>query len=236
MGWWIGDALSAPTRGAVWVVAWLVWVVVSITLLELAHGWAALKLGDTTPRDLDRMMFNPLVHMGPVSLVMLVIIGIAWGQMPVDTSRLRGRYAESLVALAGPAMNLLLMLVSGVGAVLWLGLAGNVDEPLRTNMAMFLVLGPVLNLILAVFNLAPIPPLDGSRVVANFFPAYGRFFDTENGRWAGLGLFLLYFFLLARPLMFYCLLFSVLAVAILGDRLASVTGMGVPIDEVLKAF
>ncbi|MEL6741620.1 MAG: hypothetical protein AAFP26_13265, partial [Planctomycetota bacterium] len=84
MGWWIGDALSDPTRGAVWVVAWLVWVVVSITLHELAHGWAALKLGDTTPRDLDRMTFNPLVHMGPVSLVMLVIIGIAWGQMPVD--------------------------------------------------------------------------------------------------------------------------------------------------------
>jgi hypothetical protein len=102
-----------------------VWVIGSIVLHELAHGWAAIRLGDTTPRDLGHMTWNPLVHMGGFSLVVFAVIGIAWGMMPVDPSRLRGRYGDALVALAGPAMNIVLAAVSfAVWLVLWLWLGG----------------------------------------------------------------------------------------------------------------
>lgn len=235
-GWWIAEYWNTPSLGPVWVVSWIVWIVVSITLHELAHGWAAIKLGDSTPLDLERMTFNPLVHMGPLSLLMLLFVGIAWGQMPVDSSRLRGRRADSLVALAGPGMNLLLVLIAGLGAVLWIGFAGNMAEPLRGNLAMFLILGAGLNLALAAFNLAPLPPLDGSRVVADFFPSYGRFFETENGRWVGLGLFLLVFLLIGRVIITACLLAAIAGVLLVGGGLGALTGMGIPLDSVLPGF
>ena len=81
-------------------------------LHELAHGWAAIWLGDQTPVRQGRMTGNPLVHMGPWSLLMLAVAGIAWGQMPIDRTRLRGRHGEAIVAAAGPAMNVLLALAA----------------------------------------------------------------------------------------------------------------------------
>src|SRR5678815_2328722 len=80
-------------------------LVVSICLHELAHGIVAVKHGDRTPIEQDRITLNPLVHMGVLSLVVLLIAGMAWGSMPIDRARLRGRYAEAHVALAGPLMN-----------------------------------------------------------------------------------------------------------------------------------
>ena len=105
-GWWVADFLRA--FGPAFVIAWAFWIIFSICLHELSHGWAAIALGDRTPIESGHMTFNPLVHMGGMSLVAFALIGIAWGAMPINPARLRGRYAEALVALAGPAMNLVL--------------------------------------------------------------------------------------------------------------------------------
>jgi Zn-dependent protease len=192
-GWWVSDVLNDPARGPAVLVAWCVWVIGSIVLHELAHGWAAIRLGDPTPRDLGHMTWNPLVHMGGFSLVVFALVGIAWGMMPVDPSRLRGRHGDALVALAGPAMNIVLAIVSFAGLVLWLWLGGTVSEPLRTNLVHFFRLGVWLNIVLAVFNLLPVLPLDGGRIAASLSPAYDRFAHGENGRWVMLGGFILFF-------------------------------------------
>ena len=142
-GWWISDNWS-DVNGPVMVVSWLVWVVVSITLHELAHGWTAIKLGDDTPIRSGHMTWNPMVHMGVYSFAALLLIGIAWGMMPVDTSRLRGKYADTLVSVAGPLMNLGLGLILLVALIFWEPLAEGyvissftVADPLKTNLLSF---------------------------------------------------------------------------------------------------
>ena len=85
--WWVHQQYYEG--GISLVVGWAFWVILSITLHELAHGWAALRQGDTTPRDTGHMTWDPLVHMGGMSLIMFALIGIAWGVMPTDPSRYR---------------------------------------------------------------------------------------------------------------------------------------------------
>lgn len=201
-GWWLSD-LWAQQNGQVMVVSWLFWVILSITLHELAHGWTAIKLGDHTPIYAGHMTWNPLVHMGPYSLVMLFILGIAWGAMPVDPSRLRGKHADTLVTLAGPLMNLALVVVIMFALVFWLPLAEGqivsawtVQEPLKTNLEIFLYNGALLNFVLFFLNLLPIPPLDGGRILMNLWSPFNRMMRSENGQWIGLGLFILVLFVM----------------------------------------
>lgn len=228
-GWWLADWWNGP-HGPVIVVSWVVWVIGSIVLHELSHGWAALRLGDPTPRATGHMTWNPLVHMGTFSLLAFLFIGIAWGVMPVDPSRLRGRHGDALVAAAGPAMNLLLAIVAIVGGGLWLGLAGNVPDPLRTNMLLFLFVGAALNLVLMLFNLIPAPPLDGSRILASFSAGYRRLLYSENGRWVALGVFLLVFFLGGPYLFGAGFLVTRIGFGVIGGVIDAVTGMGIPSD------
>ncbi len=206
-GWWITDWLAAP-NGKVVVVSWLVWVVVSITLHELAHGWAAIKLGDDTPIRSGHMTWNPMVHMGPYSLGALLLVGIAWGAMPVDPSRLRGKYADTLVTVAGPVMNLALGVIAITALIFWEPLAGGhiistvaIGDPLKTNLEIFFRAGAFLNFVLMLFNLLPVPPLDGGRILMNLWPSFNRLMRSENGQWIGLGIFIL-FFVAGAPLLF----------------------------------
>lgn len=199
-GWWVAEVWNQPTRGPVWVVSWLVWVVLSIVLHELAHGWAALRFGDPTPRATGHMTWNPLVHMGPYSLVALALVGLAWGAMPVDPSRMRGRHAEPLVLAAGPAMNLLLAIVALVGLILWHPFADGhlipsvrVGDPLALNLTVFFFVGGLLNVVLLIFNLLPAVPLDGGRIAAYYIRPYGEFVRTEHGMWVGFGVMILFF-------------------------------------------
>lgn len=201
-GWWISDLMQDPTiNGKVWVVSWIVWVIASICLHELAHGWAAIKLGDDTPIITGHMTWNPMVHMGLPSIILFVILGIAWGMMPVNPHKLRGRYAESLVAIAGPAMNIALALIALIALVIWVPLCQGqissgitIADPLATNMQSFLAVGAMLNILLFVFNMLPLPPLDGSRILMNLSPAYTRMVISETGRWIMLAGFVLLFF------------------------------------------
>ncbi len=164
MNWWVHDLYQQGQT--VKLVSWIFWVIFSIVLHELAHGWAALWQGDDTPRRLGRMTVNPLVHMGMTSLLIFALIGLAWGAMPVNPGRFRNRrYGDVLVSLAGPAMNILLSLAALTGVSLWLRF-GPRAQPLHENVATFLWTGGWLNIVLALLNLLPIPPLDGSRILA----------------------------------------------------------------------
>ncbi len=167
-------------------------VVISITLHELAHGWVAIKHGDLTPIRTGHMTGNPLIHMGPFSIMILMIVGIAWGQMPIDPSRLKGKYAEAWVAFAGPAMNFTLSIVALTGLGLLIRFETLDGTSIEKNALGFLYAFGSINAILGVFNLFPIPPLDGSHIIANFNRKYAMFISDPGNR----GVMMFGFFLL----------------------------------------
>jgi Zn-dependent protease len=188
MSWWVTRELS---HGVIYLGSWIFWVLFSITLHELGHGWAAIRQGDDVPLYTGHMTWNPIVHMGQWSLLMFALTGLAWGAMPTNPHNYKSRYGEAIVAVAGPAMNLLLGLVASLSAALWLAYAHGVAEPVRTNVLVFLHIGAGLNVILLLLNLIPIPPLDGWRIVADIYPKYNRLWQTEHGGLIALGVFTL---------------------------------------------
>lgn len=154
--------------------AWILSTVVSICLHELAHGVVAVWLGDDTPIEQERITLNPLVHMGPISLICLFVAGISWGAMPVDHSRLRWKYGPALVAIAGPVTNLLLAVLCLVGLGLWVRFSPGVTSQAMANARFLLKICGESNVLLAMFNLIPLPPLDGAHVLENLSGAYQR--------------------------------------------------------------
>ena len=155
------------------IVAFLV---ISLGIHEAAHGWVALQCGDTTARDLGRITLNPIPHIDPFMTVILPLVmamshGPIFGgakPVPVSYHRLRHPLRDMmLVALAGPASNFLLAILFTVA------LKAAVANGYTSDQLMIKVLkGSVgFNLLLTVFNLVPIPPLDGSRVMAWLLPA-----------------------------------------------------------------
>ncbi len=154
-------------------------ILLSLSLHETAHGYAALKMGDPTARNLGRLSLNPLRHLDPVGFVCMLLAGFGWANpVPINSRNFRNpRKGLAVTALAGPASNLLLALVFLLLLrFLGFGLLWNLTYPseFAARMAYFFVLflyyGIQLNLTLAVFNLLPIPPLDGSRILSLMLP------------------------------------------------------------------
>ncbi len=212
MTWWVHDAFQ--TGGPVLVFSWVFWVIASITLHELAHGWVAIRQGDNTPRQLGHMTLNPIVHMGWMSLFFFALAGFAWGLMPTDPSRYRNRrLGRVLVAAAGPMMNLLLSVLSLSGMSVWLwAIATHRIEPAEhtaRNVLEFLYMGGFLNIVLCAFNLLPVPPLDGSAILGGVSRRLDAFFDRPGVRMYGMLVVLLVFFqVLDRPLQDFAQTFS----------------------------
>jgi len=185
--WWVHREYEV--FGPVFLFAHVFWVIASIILHELAHGWAAIRQGDDTPIRLQRMTWNPLVHMGPYSLLLFAVAGIAWGVMPVDPSRFRSRrWGELLVSLAGPAMNALLaVLLTLIGA-----LVARMTDPSAANyqtmmnLQTFFWVGAFFNVLLGVLNMLPLPPLDGSTILAEIFPPLRAWFRHPYAPFVGL--------------------------------------------------
>jgi Zn-dependent protease len=155
-------------------------VTLSIVLHELGHGFAAIQQGDDTPIVTGHMTWNPLVHMGPMGLGLLCVAGIAFGVMPVNPSRFRDPYGDAVVAAAGP-------LVNGVLGILSLTtLAVLIEQGIDPRVAgvnPLWIMG-LLNIMLFLFNLIPIAPLDGSVVLGDFVPAYRAFIrNPANARY-----------------------------------------------------
>lgn len=170
----------------------IITVIVSITIHELAHGAAAIALGDRTPIEEGHMTPNPLVHMGFFSIIMLVVAGISWGAMPVNPSRLRGKYGSAIVAVAGPMSNLLLALIAVAGVGFFLRHTHTPFSSLaleQQNLIEFFWVFGQKNVALALFNLIPVPPLDGYRILANF----SRPYDDMMERLVSTGAYLIAF-------------------------------------------
>ncbi len=173
-------------------------VVLSITLHELAHGVAALAQGDTTPRDRGHMTLNPIVHMGAFSIILFLVAGIAFGAMPVNPARFRGRHGRAIVAVAGPLANLALAAVALVALGLWIRFAGAWgNEHLAVtagNGQRVLWIFAKFNVALFILNMLPLPPLDGSSILASFHRGFDRFASRpENMPWFFAGLLAVFF-------------------------------------------
>lgn len=153
---------------AVWAT-WVGVVGVSIVLHELGHAFAATWQGDPTPKIRGHLTWNPVVHMGWLSLGLLAAFGIAFGSTPVTPSRFRNRrWGETLVSLAGPAVNLLLAIAASAVYVGFVA-AGGKDAP-GASLAQTVV---VLNCVLLLLNLIPLPPLDGFGALEGAFDLGG---------------------------------------------------------------
>jgi Zn-dependent protease len=150
--------------------AFVVAVILGITFHEFSHAAAATLQGDRTPRAQGRLTLNPVSHLDPLGSIAIVLAGIGWGR-PVQFSpmHLRSRrWGAALVGLAGPAANFVLALLAVVAMrLLYAGSLEAFQVDFRFKLLEMLVL---LNVILGVFNLLPIPPLDGSRLLSIFLP------------------------------------------------------------------
>jgi Zn-dependent proteases len=159
------------------IVVWILPVIFAITVHETAHGWAAKKYGDNTAKMLGRLTLNPLKHIDPIGTVILpgilLLTGtgfiFGWAKpVPVDARNFKNpRHDMAIVALAGPVSNLLMAV--GWALIARLGVLINV-EFVTMPMIYWGIAGISINLVLALINLIPIPPLDGSRVVSGILP------------------------------------------------------------------
>lgn len=151
-------------------------VLVAITFHEFAHGFAADRLGDDTARRQGRLNLNPLSHLDPIGTVMLIFAGFGWGKPVEINSRnfnrnIKMSVGEAIVAVAGPIMNFILAFVF---AVIYMALWKFASEfvATQTGVVVMLLLSACIsvNVGLGIFNLIPLPPLDGSKIIGGFLP------------------------------------------------------------------
>ena len=160
----------------------------SIVVHEIAHGWMALRLGDSTARDSGRLTLNPIPHIDPIGSIAIPLLSyltvgsvfIAWAKpVPINPANFRNyRRDDILVSLVGPVSNLLVAFCCAVFYVIserYFGSFNLIENNLQREIASFFVhmfaAGITLNIFLAVFNMIPVPPLDGSHVLSSLLPA-----------------------------------------------------------------
>ncbi|HBM14940.1 MAG TPA: hypothetical protein DD381_01100 [Lentisphaeria bacterium] len=170
---------------------WIVMVFISIWIHECAHALTAKHFGDDTAVRGHYLIPNPIKLMGIPAIISLLVIGITWGSVPVDYRKLRkGRMPPMLVALAGPLSNLVQYLFFCLAGILILKFAGGGVE---NDLFQMMSIGAVLNIVLFVLNLIPVPPLDGWIVSLCLFPGIARI-NQELRNGVILGIFVLVFF------------------------------------------
>lgn len=150
-------------------VTWTLAIIVGITVHEFSHAWAATMQGDRTPSQTGRLSLNPLAHLDPLGTLMLLIVGFGYGKpVQFDPHQLRNRrFGPALVGVAGPLSNLVMIIVFGLALRVLVFQAGLTSANL---LVLFLTNLVQINVILMVFNLFPIPPLDGSKVLFAILP------------------------------------------------------------------
>ena len=155
-------------------LSWILLAAFSICFHEYAHAAVALRVGDDTAAREGHLTLNPLVQMGVQSMVMLVLFGIAWGAVPVNLSTVRNRTHRAMISLAGPLANLLLCLIFSLLRVI-AQTAGS------DKAASFLFIGGAVNGMLFVFNMLPVPVLDGFAILSTFNPNLEKFARQHAG-------------------------------------------------------
>lgn len=171
-------------------------IILSLTVHECAHGYIAKKLGDPTAENLGRLTLNPLKHLDPFGVLFMLLFGFGWARpVPVNARNFKKpRRDMALTAVAGPVSNLLL---ATVFAILYetaytvmkkSAEAGGGTGTLGMTVMLFFSLGLQLNVFLAVYNMLPIPPFDGSRFFYVFLPVKWYFKVMKYERYIMLGL------------------------------------------------
>ena len=141
-------------------------LILAITVHEFAHAWSAYKLGDPTAKNLGRLTLNPFKHLDPIGTIFLLIAGFGWGKpVPYNPSNIKSDSDEVKIALAGVVANLLFAFILAIP----LRVATAMKVPIDSNIWLIVLEFIVeMNLVLIAFNIIPIPPLDGSKVIFPF--------------------------------------------------------------------
>ena len=149
-------------------------LVLILTIHEAAHAWVAMRLGDPTAQRAGRVSLNPLRHLDLLGTIMLFLAGIGWGKpVPVNPFRLKDPEKDMVkVAIAGPLANIMLVILSVLffKLIISVGFISSILPMALVSKMMWYFIS--LNVILAIFNMVPIPPLDGSKVLAGFLPRH----------------------------------------------------------------
>lgn len=184
-------------------------VLIALTVHEVAHGYMAFRLGDPTARNLGRLTLNPLKHLDPIGTICMIFFHFGWARpVPVNSRYFKKpRRDMALTSAAGPVSNFIMAFLGAlVYAILYTIFA---SHPVSNNFAAYIQIAAlqllqyfhILNLSLGLFNLIPVPPLDGSRIFLTFLPAKYYFGIMKYERYIQLGLMiLLYLGFLSRPL------------------------------------
>ena len=185
--WGLASYLQNPSQ-LLSLVLTLPGVIIAVTFHEYAHALAADKCGDDTPRNQGRLTLNPLAHLDPFGFIMLVFAHVGWGKPvqinPRNFNRKRTMSAqEALVSLAGPLMNFILAIIF---TIIYFAIITFAPQFLKTTtgfvIELIISLTITVNIGLGVFNLVPIPPLDGSKILMHFLPynAKNWFISNQN--------------------------------------------------------
>ena len=173
----------------------LVALLISLSFHEFGHAWVAKRCGDNTAQRAGRLTLNPVSHIDPLGLMMVVFVGFGYAKpVPTDPRNFTSRYADMLVAAAGPAMNLLLAVITVNLFVQGLRFGWYVPYETLPQAMLFVAR---INLLLMVFNLLPIGALDGHYILPYFLPRQlsqrYRYYNDRYGNLALLGLIALSF-------------------------------------------
>lgn len=153
-------------------VALILGLIIGITVHEYAHAYIAYKCGDYTAKYEGRLSLNPLVHLDPLGTLFLFIVGFGWGKpVPINPSFFHKKSDELKVAIAGIVANIIIALILAIPLRIATAMGIFIDESITLQILNLIV---ELNLILAAFNLIPIPPLDGSHFVEYFLSEDGK--------------------------------------------------------------
>ena len=189
------------------IVLSLLAVLITLTLHEYAHGYAAYKLGDPTAKNFGRLTLNPMKHLDPIGFICMLLAGFGWANpVPINTRNFKKpRRDMAISAAAGPISNVLLAAVFCALIKVYTIVAPSIV--LTTDFSakvlyftfVFLYYGVSLNLTLAVFNLLPVPPLDGSRLLYVFLPPKYYFGVMKYERYISLAIMFLLLFGVLSP-------------------------------------
>ena len=188
-GEWLNILLTLPA------------VIIAITFHEFAHAFVADKLGDTTPRAQGRLTLNPLKHLDPIGFVLLMFAHVGWGK-PVEinpnnfTSNKSRSACEAMVSLAGPIMNFIIAIIA---TIIYYALYTFAPVNTGTGILILLVyLITIINIGIGIFNLIPLPPLDGEKIFKHILPYKAQAWLDRNAYTLSMVFMLLWFFGLLR--------------------------------------